>query len=247
MTDKEKLHQTLSSLWKNDDSIGKTYYNQALQDVQTAFDLLPEEPVSDVKTRVKEIFDSCEKIDVSDDEKNRVAFGLLALEGFAKIFYEMGKQQEEPVSEDLEKAADFYSNEHRIALMDYETGEVEMNKSLDVIEAFKTGAKWQHKQLEKNRLAACDRQTEEERKREQDFVDKIVIGEHLMPTYSDAIKYGIKWQKKQGVTKDVTIGMATEEILINVSQTILDTLDLCAGDKVIIQLRKYDYEETTKD
>ena len=44
MTDKEKLHQILSSLWKNDDSVGKTYYNQALQDVQTAVDL-QEEPV----------------------------------------------------------------------------------------------------------------------------------------------------------------------------------------------------------
>ena len=39
MTDKEKIHQILSSLWKNDDSVGKTYYNQALQDVQTAIDL----------------------------------------------------------------------------------------------------------------------------------------------------------------------------------------------------------------
>lgn len=58
---------------------------------------LPEESVSDIKTRVKEIFDSCEKIDVSDGEKNRVAFGLLELEGFAKIFYKMGKQQEESV------------------------------------------------------------------------------------------------------------------------------------------------------
>lgn len=46
MTDKEKLHQILLSLWKNDDSIGKTYYNQALQDVQTAIDL-QEEPVSE--------------------------------------------------------------------------------------------------------------------------------------------------------------------------------------------------------
>ena len=46
MTDKEKIHQILSSLWKNDDSVGKTYYNQALQDVQTAIDL-QEEPVSE--------------------------------------------------------------------------------------------------------------------------------------------------------------------------------------------------------
>ena len=46
MTDKEKIHQILSSLWKNDDSVGKTYYNQALQDVQTAIDL-QKEPVSE--------------------------------------------------------------------------------------------------------------------------------------------------------------------------------------------------------
>lgn len=46
MTYKEKIHQILLSLWKNDDSVGKTYYNQALQDVQTAVDL-QEEPVSE--------------------------------------------------------------------------------------------------------------------------------------------------------------------------------------------------------
>lgn len=46
MTDKKKLHQILSSLWKNNDSVGKTYYNQALQDVQTAVDL-QEEPMNE--------------------------------------------------------------------------------------------------------------------------------------------------------------------------------------------------------
>jgi len=45
--DKEKLHQILSSLWKNDDSVGKMCYNQALQDVQTAIDTMQEEPVSE--------------------------------------------------------------------------------------------------------------------------------------------------------------------------------------------------------
>ena len=53
--DKEKLHQILSSLWKNDDSVGKAYYNQALQDVQTAIDL-QEEPVSD------ELEKACEQL-----------------------------------------------------------------------------------------------------------------------------------------------------------------------------------------
>ena len=39
MIKKRTLHQLLSSLWKNDELEGKTYYNQALQDVQTAIDL----------------------------------------------------------------------------------------------------------------------------------------------------------------------------------------------------------------
>ena len=43
---KEKIYQILSSLWKNDDSVGKAYYNQALQDVQIAIDL-QEEPAND--------------------------------------------------------------------------------------------------------------------------------------------------------------------------------------------------------
>ena len=47
MTDKETIHKILSSLWKNDNSVGKMCYNQALQDAQTAFDTLPEEPVSE--------------------------------------------------------------------------------------------------------------------------------------------------------------------------------------------------------
>ena len=57
MANKEKLHQILSSLWKNDDSVGKTYYNQALQDVQTAIDL-QEEPANDnFEGEVKKLWD----------------------------------------------------------------------------------------------------------------------------------------------------------------------------------------------
>ena len=63
---KDKLHHILSSLWKNDDSVGKTYYNQALQDVQTAIDL-QEESVSKVwhyqkKEPVDEIADKSRPI-----------------------------------------------------------------------------------------------------------------------------------------------------------------------------------------
>lgn len=149
MIDKKKIHQILSSLWKNDTAVGTMDYNQALQDVQTAIDLFPEEPVS----------------------------------------------------EDLEEAAETYTNSRENEK--FEVGEgYDMD---DVEKAFKAGAQWQHKQLEKNRLAACDRQTKEEAEREQDFVDKILLGEHRQPTFSDAIEYGAQWQKQQ-MMKDLLVG-----------------------------------------
>ena len=49
---------------------------------------------------------------------------------------------------------------------------------------------------------------------------------------------GAKWMARQGATKEAVIGMATEEISINVSQQTLDKLDLCTGDKVVVQIRK---------
>lgn len=49
---------------------------------------------------------------------------------------------------------------------------------------------------------------------------------------------GAEWMAGQGVTKEVVIGMATEEIFINVSKQALDDLDLRPGDKVIVQIRK---------
>lgn len=51
-------------------------------------------------------------------------------------------------------------------------------------------------------------------------------------------KAGAEWMAGQGVTKEAVIGMATEEISINVSQQTLDKLDLCPGDKVVVQIRK---------
>lgn len=102
----------------------------------------------------------------------------------------LDSMQEEPVSEDLEEAALVYS------ATDIITEEGKLVIDSEKVNAFKAGAKWQFNQFEKNRLAACDRATDEEIKREQNFVDKIIIGEHRQPTYSDAIEYGIKWQKE---------------------------------------------------
>ena len=76
------------------------------------------------------------------------------------------------------------------------------------------------------------------------------IAWHIAPMYpdiswdkcfekiKDGIKSGAEWMAGQGVTKEAVIGMATGEISINVSQKTLDELDLCPGDKVVVQIRK---------
>ena len=53
-----------------------------------------------------------------------------------------------------------------------------------------------------------------------------------------AFKAGAEWQKSQGVTKEAVIGITPKEYFISISQSTVNALDLCAGDKVIVQLRK---------
>ena len=50
-------------------------------------------------------------------------------------------------------------------------------------------ADWLENELEKNRLAACDSQTSEEREREEEFVNLFLKENHRVPTISDAIEY----------------------------------------------------------
>lgn len=112
---------------------------------------------------------------------------------------------EEPVSEDLENTANGYAWAHDTIGVNKETFStkdvpVEKMVRIPIGEGIKTavlfGAKWAVRQLEKNRLTACDNQTPEEAKREMDFTMSIIEKEHRQPTFDDAIKYGMKVQKK---------------------------------------------------
>lgn len=102
-----------------------------------------------------------------------------------------GKNWNEPVSNDLEKAA-----------VEAFKQIVDSDKN-NFLEIFKAGVKWQAEQFEKNRLAACDRQAEEEAEIESDFVMGIIEREHRQPTFDDAIKYGMRLQKERLLAKVV--------------------------------------------
>ena len=74
-------------------------YCEAITDVKRIIEGIKEQPSLPsnldrvaVKKRVKEIFDALPKYNISEEQKNRVEFGLLALEAFAQIFYDLGKQ-----------------------------------------------------------------------------------------------------------------------------------------------------------
>ena len=110
-------------------------------------------------------------------------------EAYTEIEKFINALPEEPVSEDLEEAA-----------VEAFKQIVDSDKN-NFLEIFNAGAEWQHKQLEKNRLTACDRQTKEEAEREMDFVIGIIDNEHRQPTFNDAINYGAKWQKERFIKK----------------------------------------------
>ena len=96
--------------------------------------------------------------------------------------------QEEPVSNDLEEAADNYVGHAP-----------EIDEDLSCFtkrNAFIAGAKWQKEQMEKNRIAHCDNITEEQYNLETGFLDGFLDKNKRMPTFLDAIEYGMQKAQK---------------------------------------------------
>lgn len=101
--------------------------------------------------------------------------------------------KEEPVSEDLLIAA-------RRAAVDKPDTPLEFldERPYSPRDEYKfiEGANWQKEQFEKNRLKHCDSITKEQAELEQGFIDQHLDKHHRMPTFLDAIEYGIQWQKE---------------------------------------------------
>lgn len=67
--------------------------------------------------------------------------------------------------------------------------------NLAMEESFKAGATWQKEQMETNRLKHCDNITEEQYDLECRFLDDFLAKNNRMPTYLDAIEYGMNLKK----------------------------------------------------
>jgi hypothetical protein len=99
--------------------------------------------------------------------------------------------QEEPVSEDLGE----YINE-----LSKQFPEVSFAKLSRIAVRV---AKWKEEQFEKNRLKHCNSITNEQAELEQKLLDEHLDKYNRMPTYLDAIEYGMRLQKEQMMAKAV--------------------------------------------
>ena len=104
---------------------------------------------------------------------------------------EVKEVEEEPVSNDLEEAATKYARK-QLSNPDYPT----YNDEYEMECAFEAGAQWQKEQMEKNRIEHCDNITEEQYNLETGFLDGFLDKNKRMPTFLDAIEYGMKKVKK---------------------------------------------------
>ena len=137
--------------------------------------------------------------------------------------------QEETVSEDLSEAASVYQTFHRHATP---------------FKAYIDGANWKEQQFEKNRLKHCDNITNEQAELEQCFIDQHLDKYKRIPTYLDAIEYGIRLQKEQMMKEvkeaQVILTRITNATLApSLSSVILDD-SFKEGDKVKVILIKED-------
>jgi len=104
-------------------------------------------------------------------------------------------------------------------------------------EAFEDGAKWKAEQFEKNRLKHCDSITNEQAELEQGFIDQHLDKYQRIPTFLDAIEYGMQTMKEQMMTKaiDGTARPDDNEIWCNLTSNNLED-----GDKVKVIVIKED-------
>lgn len=136
-------------------------------------------------------------------------------------------KSEESVSEDLEEEIDNYVKRNGY-------------DGLDSIEEVKYIAnhfvKWQKEQMEKYRIEHCNSITNEQAELEQGFIDQHLDKHQRMPTFLDAIEYGMRLQKEQMMAKaintEASFNMSVPCICISLP------LGVKVGDKVKVIVTK---------
>ena len=132
----------------------------------------------------------------------------------------LGISQEEHVSGELEQAIDTY-------LKSYWGGEKEKQDWPFLKKMAIHFANWQKEQFEKNRLKHCNIITNEQAELEQGFIDQHLDKHQRMPTFLDAIEYGMRLKEQQMMAKAID-----GEILENYDGKILEYDDSILDEKL---------------
>ena len=140
-----------------------------------------QEKLTAIKAEIERLRHDWPKV-ISDGEKNHL---WMYFRGLNRIRDFIDSLPEEPVGEDLEKAAEDYGVRQGAELKPF------------AIKDFKAGAQWKEEQFEKNRLEHCNSITNEQAELEQSFIDQHLDKNDRMPTFLDANEYGMRLQKEQ--------------------------------------------------
>ena len=132
------------------------------------------EKINAIRAEVQNYIDAARKAHTNITEGN-----------FAHLLSFIDSLQEEPVSEELVE----YINE-----LSKQFPEVSFAKLSRVAVRV---AKWKEEQFEKNRLKHCNSISKEQAELEQKFLDEHLDKYDRMPTFLDAIEYGMEIGKKK--------------------------------------------------
>ena len=113
----------------------------------------------------------------------------------------LSQMRGEPVSEEIWEASKQYALRQVLASTDTEMSEqayldLRLFSGFELAVAHKDGAKWKEEQFEKNRLKHCNSITNEQAELEQKFLDEHLDKHNRMPTFLDAIEYGMELKNR---------------------------------------------------
>lgn len=163
----------------------------------------------------------------------------------AKRFYEIGRNHQEPVSEDMWEASKQYALRQVLASTDAEMSEqdylgLRLFSGFELAVAHKDGAQWQKQQMEVYRIEHCKSLTNEQAELEENFVSSHVEKNNRIPTFIDAIEYGMEYCKQQMMAKavDVTIAIPYQNGYGGYTQLLDSKEGLPFGDKLKVLVIK---------
>lgn len=200
MTDKEKINAIRAEVQNYIDAARKAHANITegnFAHLLSFIDSLQEEPKPKFRKGNKVIYLNEEYVveDITDhyilrSTRERTSVPVVHV-GFGNEDYEL-RLVEEPVSAELIEELKKIVNIREC-----------VSQGVPVIKIACHFAQWQKEQFEKNRLEHCNSITNEQAELEQGFIDQHLDKYNRMPTFLDAIEYGMRLQKEQMMKKAV--------------------------------------------